>query len=103
MSRLLTAIVALTIFVGLSFTVAAVNTVNNPPSFTKGPDQTINEDAPAQTINGWATNIDAGDPGQTLDFIVANDNNQLFSAQPAVAANGTLTYKSAANAFGSAT
>lgn len=80
-----------------------INAINNPPSFAKGADQTINEDAAAQTINGWATNIDAGDPGQTLDFIVTNDNNQLFSAQPAVAPNGTLTYKSAANAFGTAT
>jgi len=100
MSRVLSSIVALTIFVVLTFTVSAVNTLNNPPSFTKGADQTINEDAAAKTINGWATNIDAGDPGQTLDFIVTNDNNQLFSVQPAVAPNGTLTYKSAANAFG---
>lgn len=105
MSRVLTSIIALTIFVFLGFTVSAVNTVNNPPSFTKGADQTSNEDAPAQTVNGWATDIDAGqgDSGQTLDFIVTNDNNQLFSAQPAVAPNGTLTYKSAANAFGVAT
>ncbi len=102
MSRLLASIIALTVFVVFGFTVSAVNPVNNPPSFTKGADQIINEDAPAQTINGWATNIDAGagDSGQTLDFIVTNDNNQLFLTQPAVAANGALTYKSAANAFG---
>jgi hypothetical protein len=82
-----------------------INAVNDSPTFTKGADQTINEDAAAQTVNGWATNISAGEgeSGQTLDFIVTNDNNQLFSAQPAVAANGTLTYKSAPNAFGVAT
>lgn len=45
MSRLLASIVALTAFVVLNFTVSAVNPVNNPPSFTKGADQTINEDA----------------------------------------------------------
>ncbi len=82
-----------------------INAVNDSPSFTKGADQTINEDAAAQTVNGWATNISAGqgESGQTVDFIVTNDNNQLFSAQPAIAVNGTLTYKSAPNAFGGAT
>jgi hypothetical protein len=105
MSRIFAIILALALaaLVFVSFSALAANAINNPPSFTKGADQTINEDAPAQTVNGWATNIDAGDPGQTLDFIVTNDNNQLFSAQPAVAANGALTYKSAANAFGMAT
>src|SRR5512132_2820172 len=90
---LITFVFSLSALVVLSSPASAVNPVNNPPSFTKGPDQTINEDAPAQTVNGWATNIDAGqgDSGQTLDFIVTNDNNQLFSAQPAVAPNGTLT------------
>jgi hypothetical protein len=98
---LITSFLLLSALVFFSSSASAVN--NIPPSFTKGADQTINEDAPAQTVNGWATNIDAGDPGQTLDFIVTNDNNQLFSTQPAVAPNGTLTYKSAANAFGVAT
>ena len=41
--------------------------------------------------------------GQAVDFIVTNNNNALFSTQPAVAANGTLTYTPAANANGSAT
>ncbi len=38
-----------------------------------------------------------------LDFIVTNDNNGLFSAQPAISASGTLTYTPAADANGSAT
>jgi len=83
-----------------------VTPVNDPPSFTKGPDQTVSEDAGAQTVAGWATAISAGPPnesGQTLTFLVTNDNNALFSAQPSVAPNGTLTFTPAPNANGSAT
>ncbi|MFA6135639.1 MAG: Ig-like domain-containing protein, partial [Phycisphaerae bacterium] len=83
-----------------------VNAVNDAPSFTKGADQTVDEDAAAQTVAGWATGISAGpadEAGQTLTFVVTNDNNALFSVQPAIAANGTLTYTLAANANGAAT
>ncbi len=34
---------------------------------------------------------------------MGNDNNALFSTQPSIAANGTLTFEPAANANGSAT
>ena len=34
--------------------------VNDAPSFTKGADQTVPEDAGPQTVEGWATNIKAG-------------------------------------------
>jgi hypothetical protein len=37
-----------------------VNAVNDAPSFTKGADKTVNEDAGAQSISGWATAISAG-------------------------------------------
>ncbi|WP_164905514.1 hypothetical protein, partial [Flavobacterium sufflavum] len=40
---------------------------------------------------------------QTLSFTVTNNNNSLFSVQPAIAANGTLSYTLAANANGIAT
>jgi hypothetical protein len=88
-----------------TFTIA-VTAVNDAPSFTKGADQTVNEDAGAQTVAGWATSISAGpgnEVGQTVSFTVTNNNNALFSSQPAVGANGTLTYTPAANANGSAT
>src|SRR5439155_5450788 len=39
-----------------TFTIT-VNSVNDAPSFTKGPDQTVNEDAGAQAEANWATNI----------------------------------------------
>lgn len=87
-----------------TFTIT-VNPVNDAPSFTKGADQTVNEDAGLQTVAGWATTIDDGDPEvtQTLNFqIDANSNPSLFSTGPAVAANGTLTYTPEPNVNGSA-
>ena len=88
---------------GQTFTIT-ITGVNDAPSFTKGADQTVLEDSGAQSVSGWATAISAG-PGetQTVNFIVSNDNNALFSVQPAVAANGTLTFTPALNVNGSAT
>gem|GEM_PF-2151075 len=86
--------------------VITVNAVNDTPSFTKGADQTVNEDAGAQTINGWATAISAGpanESTQTVSFNVSNNNNALFSVQPAISSTGVLTYTPAANAFGTST
>ena len=76
--------------------------VNDAPSFSKGADQTVNEDAGAQTINNWATAISAGpnETAQTLTFTVTNDNPALFSVAPAISSSGALTYTPAANAFG---
>jgi large repetitive protein len=90
--------------VAQQFTIT-VTAVNDAPSFTKGADQTVNEDAGAQTVNNWASDISAGpnESGQTLTFQVTNDNNALFSNQPAISADGTLSYTPAANAFGTAT
>ena len=84
----------------------AVAAVNDTPSFAKGADQLVLEDAAPQSLAGWATGISKGpadESGQTLTFLVSNDNNGLFSTQPAVAPNGTLTYTPAANANGTAT
>jgi len=83
-----------------------VTAVNDAPSFTRGADQTVNEDAGAQSVANWATAISPGpadESGQSVTFTVTNDNNALFSGQPAVAPNGTLTYTPAANANGTAT
>ena len=82
-----------------------VNAVNDAPSFTKGPDQTVNG-AVAQTVPGWATNISAGPPdevGQTLTFLVSNNNNAIFSVQPSISPSGTLTYTPAYGFDGTAT
>jgi hypothetical protein len=82
-----------------------INAVNDVPSFTKGPDQTVLEDASAQVL-AWAAGMSTGpanESGQAVNFIVSNDNNTLFAVQPAVAADGTLTYTLAANRNGVAT
>lgn len=82
-----------------------VTPVNDAPSFTKGANQAVNEDAGAQSVSGWATAISAGpnESSQTVTFHASNNNNALFSVQPAVSSNGTLTYTPAADANGSAT
>lgn len=83
-----------------------VNSVNDTPSFTKGTDRTVNEDAGGQAVASWATNISAGpsdESAQAVDFIVSNNNNALFSAQPEISAAGTLTYTPADDAYGVAT
>ncbi len=82
-----------------------VQAVNSEPYFTIGSNQVINEDAGAQTVNNWATGISPGAPdegGQTLDFVLTNNNNLLFATQPAVSPTGVLTYTPAADASGMA-
>ena len=84
----------------------AVTAVNDEPSFTIGANQTVVEDAAAQTIAGFASASAGGgadEAGQTFVYTVTNDNNALFAVQPAVAADGTLTYTLAPNASGAAT
>ncbi len=82
-----------------------VLSVNDAPTFTKGADQTVNEDSGAKSVTNWATGINpgAGESGQTLSFVISNNTNtSLFSAAPAISGTGTLTFTPAANAFGSA-
>lgn len=90
-----------------TFTIT-VTAVNDVPFFTAGADQTAVEDSGLRTVAGWATGKGAGpadESGQSVTFTVMNDNNMLFTVggQPAVAADGTLTFTTAPNAFGSAT
>ena len=63
----------------------------------------MTENSDAQRVAGWATNIAAGPPNestQTVNFVVSNDHNALFSVQPAIDASGALTYTPASNAYG---
>jgi hypothetical protein len=84
-----------------------VTFVNDAPTFTSGADQIVDEDDGAQTVAGWASDMDAGSPtesGQALTFHTSNNNAALFAVAPAIdAQTGDLTYTSAPNAYGSAT
>lgn len=83
-----------------------VTPVNDAPSFISGPNQTVNEDAPLQTVPGFAASIFAGasdESAQTFTFNVGSSNPTLFAAGPAISPDGTLTYTPAANANGVAT
>jgi large repetitive protein len=80
--------------------------VNVAPSFTGGAGQTVREDAGARSVAAWATTISPGPPAESsqgVSFTVSSDNPALFSSQPAVAADGTLTFTPAADANGVAT
>ncbi len=84
---------------------ATVTSVNDAPQFVIGGDQSVFEDAGAQSVANWATGVSAGpnEGAQSLTFVVNTDNNSLFLTPPAVSSSGTLTYQPAANASGSTT
>src|SRR4029077_18505016 len=46
-----------------------VNAVNDPPSFVKGADQTVNEDAPTQRVANWATGISVGQANESSEVV----------------------------------
>ncbi len=72
-----------------------VDAMNDAPSFTKGGNQSHSDGTTTQSISNWATLIDDGNSSQTqaLTFNVSNNNNALFTLQPAIdSSTGTLTY-----------
>lgn len=90
---------------GSTFTLT-VDSVNDPPTFSAGGDQTVVSLLGAQTVAGWATGISPGPPNessQNVTFVVTVSNPALFAEQPAVAPDGTLTYKPKLLALGTAT
>lgn len=81
-------------------------TPNVAPSFTTGAALTDSPGARTCTIPAWATDISAGpasEAGRALTFTVTNDDTTLFSVQPSIAPDGTLSYTPAASGTGSAT
>jgi hypothetical protein len=80
---------------------------NQEPSFNKGSDPLVLEDAGPQVLTNWATNVTAGadeDDDQTVTFVITNVTNpEFFDDPPTIAANGTLTFAPAANAYGIST
>ncbi len=84
----------------------SVTPVNDAPTFTKGSNLTVTANAGAQSVVGWASNILPGPPNestQSVNFLVSNSNNALFSVQPTIASNGTLNFTPAATGNGTAT
>ncbi len=82
-----------------------VNSVNDVPSFTKGPNQHVVGGAPT-SVDNWATAISSGpanESAQILTFLVTSDHPEFFTAQPAVSPSGTLTFDPAPGANGVAT
>jgi alpha-tubulin suppressor-like RCC1 family protein len=80
-----------------------VTETNHAPSFVKGPDITVPENAGIQVFTNWATQINPGAPSetnQTLTFIVTNDNPHLFSTQPGIVPSGNLFFAGAPNSNG---
>ncbi len=86
-----------------------VSPVNDAPSFAlkASPNQTVAQPAGAKTVTGFVASFSPGPANESTqtvaEYIVTNNNTALFSAQPAIAVNGTLTYTPAAGASGTAT
>ena len=82
-------------------------TSNDAPSFTKGADQSVLDNAGAQTIANWATAISPGpasEAGQAVAFeITSNTQPGLFVAAPTISPAGTLTFTPAPDVGGTAT
>lgn len=76
--------------------------VNDKPSFIKGPDVAVFEDAGAfQSL--WAGNIIAGptnEAAQTVVFSCLNNKPLAFTKQPSIDTSGYLTFTTAPNANG---
>jgi len=78
--------------------------VNDIPTFSMGREFIVLEDSPSPPV-AWAAQMNAGatnEAGQTMDFIVTNNNPGLFSEQPWISSDGKLHYTLAPNQNGDA-
>jgi gliding motility-associated-like protein len=83
-----------------------VTAINDVPTFTMGANQTVAQNAGAQTVNGFISVFDDGDAQnvQTTQFNITNNTNaSLFTGAPAISATGVLTFTPDATKFGKAT
>jgi hypothetical protein len=89
-----------------TFTIT-VNAINDEPSAALAGDVVVAQDSGAFAQANFATFAPGGgtdEAGQVAaSYTVGNSNNGLFSAQPAVAADGTLTFTPAPGVSGTAT
>ncbi|ETR71244.1 MAG: hypothetical protein OMM_08251, partial [Candidatus Magnetoglobus multicellularis str. Araruama] len=83
--------------------------VNDAPTYTKGANLYIYEDATDQIYTEWATNLYEGaikESEQTLAFTVTNNYPTMFTTEPAIAVSGTtgtLSYTLTADMWGDVT
>ena len=78
--------------------------VNDEPSFTTIGDQSVNQNSGLTSVPGFAS-FNPGptdEAGQTATFDLTNDDNTLFSSQPSVSPDGTLTFTPETDTNGSA-
>jgi len=71
-----------------------VQQVNDQPTFTKGDDVTVDEDAGAQVFSGWVPDLSPGPfeySIQTTEFTIENSNTAMFAVQPTLSISGTGT------------
>jgi hypothetical protein len=84
-----------------------VGSNNLPPTFAiVNAIKTSVEDQGPITHAGWISSISPGRPSesaQVVNFLVTTANDAMFSVLPAISSNGTLTYTSAPNAYGTVT
>ncbi|HEX2956752.1 MAG TPA: Ig-like domain-containing protein, partial [Chitinispirillaceae bacterium] len=79
--------------------------VNDPPSIVPGADLTAQEDAGPQKFEQWAS-IKSGPINESMQKVtvfIKVDKPSLFSVQPQIDSNGTLTFTVAADSTGKAT
>ncbi|NUQ65253.1 MAG: phytase, partial [Pirellulales bacterium] len=88
-----------------TFTIT-VAPVNDPPRFTPGLSQQVDDRAGLQSVIGWATGIAPGpanETGQSVEFLVSTDKPALFAVAPTISPDGTLRYAPAPGSLGIAT
>ena len=76
--------------------------VNDPPSFTAGPGQTVSAAAGAVSVP-WASAISPGpadESSQTVTFLVTTDTPAAFDVPPTVGSDGTLSFTPSASGAG---
>ncbi len=81
-----------------------VTPVNDAPSFTlNGTTVLAKKNAGLETHPGWLQNLSAGpNEAQNVSIAISNNNPGLFDEQPAISANGTLTFNPRQGRTGSA-
>ena len=85
--------------------IISITPVNDAPTFTKGPNITVDEDTGFHNIMGWATGINTGpnEGSQDRFFVVTNNTNPgLTLLLLHVGSDGALVFQTTSNVSGTA-